>query len=138
AVDHDALCRQVLDAVRAGGWQLDPAATSVPRRAADGADLPTGGRAMTLRRTTEQANVILGCQGLPAGDERRWALSVLMTALGGGMSSRLFQEVRERRGLAYATYAFASSYAEAGMVGLYAGCAPENTGQVVELLGHEL
>ncbi len=138
AVDHDALCRQVLDAVRAGGWQLDAAAAPVARRTAAGAALPDSGRSLTLRRSTEQANVILGCQGLTARDERRWALSVLMTALGGGMSSRLFQEVRERRGLAYATYAFASSYAEAGTVGLYAGCAPENTTQVVALLGEEL
>ncbi|HLR96232.1 MAG TPA: insulinase family protein, partial [Jiangellaceae bacterium] len=129
---------QVLDAVRAGGWELDAAAAPVARRTAAGTALPDSGRSLTLRRSTEQANVILGCQGLTARDERRWALSVLMTALGGGMSSRLFQEVRERRGLAYATYAFASSYAEAGTVGLYAGCAPENTAQVVGLLGHEL
>jgi len=138
AVDHDELCRQVLEAVRAGGWELDPAGVPAERRSAGDDALPTEGRALTLHRTTEQANVILGCQGLPAGDDRRWALSVLMTALGGGMSSRLFQEIRERRGLAYSTYAFASSYAEAGTVGLYAGCAPENTAQVVELLGEEL
>ncbi|WP_434056396.1 M16 family metallopeptidase [Georgenia sunbinii] len=143
AIDHDALCQQVLDAVRAAGWQLDDGAAPVARRGAVGAlgragDLPTAGRALTIERPTEQANVILGCQGLSAADERRWVLSVLMTALGGGMSSRLFQEVRERRGLAYSTYAFASSYAEAGTIGLYAGCSPENTGQVVELLGEEL
>ena len=138
AVDHDELCRQVLDAVRAGGWELDPAAQPVERRSAGSDALPDVGRTLTVRRTTEQANVILGCQGLTARDERRWTLSVLMTALGGGMSSRLFQEVRERRGLAYATYAFAASYAEAGTVGLYAGCAPEKTTQVVELLGREL
>lgn len=138
AVDHDELCRQVLEAVQAGGWELDPSAAPVARRAARDDAPPDSGRSLTLRRTTEQANVILGCQGLTARDDRRWALSVLMTALGGGMSSRLFQEVRERRGLAYATYAFASSYAEAGTVGLYAGCAPENTTRVVELLGQEL
>ena len=163
AIDHDALCQQVLDAVRAAGWQLAEDAAPVPRRTAahrsattapgdDGAggavtalaavapaeSLPTTGRTLTIRRSTEQANVILGCQGLSAADDRRWALSVLMTALGGGMSSRLFQEIRERRGLAYSTYAFASSYAEAGTIGLYAGCAPENTEQVVRLLGEEL
>jgi len=138
AVDHDTLCAQVLDAVRAGGWQLDPAGMPVERRQAGDEPLPDEGRALTVRRTTEQSNVILGCQGLTARDERRWALSVLMTALGGGMSSRLFQEIREQRGLAYSTYAFASSYAEAGLVGLYAGCAPENTPEVVTLLGREL
>src|SRR5690606_33887524 len=138
AVDHDTLCRQVLEAVQAGGWTLDPAAAPAARRSAGAEELPTEGRSLTVRRTTEQSNVILGCQGLPARDERRWALSVLMTALGGGMSSRLFQEIRERRGLAYSTYAFASSYAEAGVVGLYAGCAPESTTEVVTLLGQEL
>lgn len=138
AVDHDTLCRQVLEAVQAGGWTLDPAASPAARRSAGAEELPTEGRSLTVRRTTEQSNVILGCQGLPARDERRWALSVLMTALGGGMSSRLFQEIRERRGLAYSTYAFASSYAEAGVVGLYAGCAPESTTEVVTLLGQEL
>nr|WP_244925417.1 pitrilysin family protein [Georgenia faecalis] len=151
AVDHDALCAQVERAVSEGGWSLDPQAVPAGRRGSGrpvvpgsgaavvpGAEqLPAAGRAMTVRRTTEQANVVLGCQGLTASDDRRYALSVLMTALGGGMSSRLFQEIRERRGLAYSTYAFASNYAEAGVVGLYAGCAPGKTGQVVDLLTAE-
>nr|WP_241236905.1 pitrilysin family protein [Georgenia faecalis] len=151
AVDHDALCAQVERAVSEGGWSLDPQAVPAGRRGSGrrvvpgsgaavvpGAEqLPVAGRAMTVRRTTEQANVVLGCQGLTASDDRRYALSVLMTALGGGMSSRLFQEIRERRGLAYSTYAFASNYAEAGVVGLYAGCAPGKTGQVVDLLTAE-
>src|SRR5699024_4552819 len=75
AVDHDELCRQVLAAVRAGGWQLDPAGTPVERRSTGAAELPAAGRALTLRRSTEQSNVILGCPGLTARDERRWALS---------------------------------------------------------------
>ncbi|HLT40181.1 MAG TPA: insulinase family protein, partial [Enhygromyxa sp.] len=66
--------------------------------------------------------MILGGLGLTAGDERRYTLSVLTAVLGGGMSSRLFQEVREKRGLAYAVYCFASSHADAGVFGLYAGC----------------
>ncbi|MEE6296466.1 M16 family metallopeptidase [Georgenia wangjunii] len=150
SVDHDALCAQVLAAVESGGWALDPAAVPVARRRAGGGVpgggaavvpapelLPGAGQAVTVHRTTEQANVILGCEGLIAADERRYVLSVLMTALGGGMSSRLFQEIRERRGLAYSTYAFASSHAEAGVVGLYAGCAPGKTRQVVDLLAAE-
>ena len=78
-------------------------------------------------RPTEQANVILGTLGLTANDERRYVLSVLNAVLGGGMSSRLFQEIRERRGLAYSVYSFASGYSDAGWFGLYAGCAPRRS-----------
>ncbi|UNX55923.1 insulinase family protein [Georgenia sp. TF02-10] len=158
SVDHDALCAQVLAAVRAGGWHLDPAAVPAERRLGavdahrrgvmpgsgavvlpgpESALLPERGTTTTVRRPTEQANVLLGGRGIPAGDERRYVLSVLTTVLGGGMSSRLFQEVREKRGLAYSTYAFASSYAEAGTFGLYAGCAPGNAAEVTRLLAAE-
>src|SRR5690606_24305095 len=61
AVDHDTLCRQVLEAVQAGGWTLDPAAAPAARRSAGAEELPTEGRSLTVRRTTEQSNVILGC-----------------------------------------------------------------------------
>ncbi|MDD9205866.1 pitrilysin family protein, partial [Georgenia sp. 10Sc9-8] len=109
SVDHDTLCDQVLEAVRAGGWQLDPGAAPALRRgqgpvppavAEGGAPpaLPRDGQAVTVTRPTEQAHVLLGGPGLTAADERRFTLSVLTTVLGGGMSSRLFQEVRERRG----------------------------------------
>ena len=83
---------------------------------------------MDVRRATEQANVVLAMPGITATDDRRYALSVLNAILGGGMSSRLFQEVRERRGLAYSVYSFASSYADSGYVGLYAGCTPAKVG----------
>jgi predicted Zn-dependent peptidase len=65
-------------------------------------------------------------------------MSVLNSILGGGMSSRLFQEVRERRGLAYAVYSFSGSYSDAGVFGLYAGCAPAKARQVTELMLDEL
>ncbi|MFD1504177.1 insulinase family protein [Georgenia yuyongxinii] len=158
SVDHDALCEQVLRAVQEGGWALDADAVPAERRVGaavagargvppgsgavivpgpETALLPQQGSAVTVQRPTEQANVLLGGPGIAAGDERRYVLSVLTTVLGGGMSSRLFQEIREKRGLAYSTYAFASSYAEAGTFGLYAGCAPGNVTQVVELLTTE-
>ena len=69
---------------------------------------------VTIERDSEQSHVYLTCQGIAVRDERRWPMSVLTTILGGGMSSRLFQEVREKRGLAYTTYAFDTSYAGAG------------------------
>ena len=138
AVDHDALCELVAAAVRRGGWEIDPHRAPAARRDPIG-ELPDAaeGRALTVRRSTEQANVILGAPGIVATAEERWPMAVLMTALGGGMSSRLFQEIRERRGLAYTTYAFASSYAEAGLVGLYAGCNPTKVSEVVAVLAEE-
>jgi predicted Zn-dependent peptidase len=75
-------------------------------------------------RAFEQVNVVLGANGMTRHDPRRYALGVLNAALGGGTSSRLFQEVRERRGLAYSVYAFASHHADAGLVGVSLGCLP--------------
>ena len=89
-------------------------------------------------RPTEQAHLVLGTHALPRGHELRWALSVLNTGLGGGMSSRLFQEIRERRGLAYSVYSYASSYADAGAFGVYAGCAPSRAGEVLRIAREEL
>src|SRR6185437_859850 len=74
---------------------------------------PAAGTGVTLvSRPIEQANLVLGCEGLSRTDDRRFALGVLNAALGGGMSSRLFQEVREKRGLAYSVYSFASQHAD--------------------------
>ncbi|TQL04514.1 pitrilysin family protein [Cellulomonas sp. SLBN-39] len=139
-VDHDALCRLVSDALAAGGWDLDPQAVPAARRAAT-AGAPGGGPGpveLTVRRPTEQANVVVGGLCLTATDQRRFTLSVLNAALGGGMSSRLFQEIREKRGLAYSTYSFASGHADTGLFGLYAGCTPAKVDQVTDLLVAEL
>ena len=72
--------------------------------------------------------------GLSRFDERRFVLGVLSTAIGGGMSSRLFQQIREQRGLAYSTYSFTSSYAGDGLFGLYAGCQPGKADEVVSIM----
>ncbi|ACQ80727.1 peptidase M16 domain protein [Beutenbergia cavernae DSM 12333] len=138
SVDHEALCAQIADGV-AGPWTLDDAAAPVSRRVAGGtvAGLPDAGTAITVRRSTEQANVVLGAPGLVATDPRRFTMSVLNAVLGGGMSSRLFQEVRERRGLAYSVYSFATGYAEAGAFGVYAGCAPSKVADVTRILGEQ-
>ncbi|WP_159809029.1 M16 family metallopeptidase [Cellulomonas citrea] len=136
-VDHDVLVDQVQRALQTGGWALDPGARPSDRRARPGgvpAGLPTDGVQVSVRRPTEQANVIVGGTGLTATDDRRFVLSVLNAALGGGMSSRLFQEVRERRGLAYSTYSFASGHADTGLFGLYAGCTPAKVDEVTALL----
>jgi predicted Zn-dependent peptidase len=91
-----------------------------------------------LTRDTEQAYVMLGAPGLSLRDPDRYALAVLDTILGGGMSSRLFQEVREKRGLAYSVYSFEQSYREAGLFGVYAGCAPERAQECIDVIVAEL
>lgn len=88
----------------------------------------------TIPRATEQANLVLGTVGLPRDDDRRFALSVLNNALGGGMSSRLFQEIREKRGMAYSVYSYSSQYAGAGQFGVYVGCQPARVHDVIDLV----
>ncbi|NCT92022.1 insulinase family protein [Cellulomonas sp. APG4] len=137
-VDHDAVCAQVLEALDVGGWRLDASAAPAQRRRGDASVVGSSvGTELAVRRTTEQANVILGGPGPHATDERRFTLSVLSAVLGGGMSSRLFQEIREKRGLAYAVYCFSSGHADAGLFGLYAGCAPGRVDEVIELMAAE-
>jgi len=138
AVDHDRLVRSVVAATAAGGWDPAVASEPVPRRAVAPARLERGAAITTLPRPIEQANVAIGMPGLVATDGRRVALSVLNSVLGGGMSSRLFQEIRERRGLAYSVYSFAPSYSDAGLFGLFAGCSPERAGDVADLMLAEL
>ena len=89
-------------------------------------------------RTTEQANLVLGVPGVSRSDERRFALGVLNAALGGGMSSRLFQEVREKRGLAYSVYSYHAQYADTGLFGVYAGCVPRKVDDVLAICREEL
>jgi predicted Zn-dependent peptidase len=89
-------------------------------------------------RPTEQAHLVLGVPAFSRVDERRFALGVLNGALGGGMSSRLFQEIREKRGLAYSVYSYAAHHAETGMFGVYAGCQPAKAEQVLEICRDQL
>ncbi|VTR78098.1 putative zinc protease [Cellulomonas hominis] len=138
-VDHDALAAQVARALTDGGWTLPEGDAPAGRRdVRDAVAVTAQAERVTVRRSTEQANVIVGGTGLTATDPRRFTLSVLNAALGGGMSSRLFQEIREKRGLAYSTYSFASGHADTGVFGLYAGCAPGKVDQVTDLLVAEL
>jgi predicted Zn-dependent peptidase len=133
-VDHDALVAGVRGHLADSGWPLYEDADPRPRRERWVEPVPGDGGLLVVRRPTEQANVVVGTLGLTANDERRYVMSVLNAVLGGGMSSRLFQEIRERRGLAYSVYSFASGYSDAGWFGLYAGCAPGKVDQVVQLL----
>jgi predicted Zn-dependent peptidase len=138
AVDHDVLVAGVSRALRLAGWDLSEPATPVGRRNGSPAVIRQGEAITIVRRPLEQANLLLGFPGLLATDERRVTMSVLTSIFGGGMSSRLFQEVREKRGLAYSVYSFAPGYSDAGLFGMYAGCTPAKAGQVAELLLSEL
>ncbi|MFI5086687.1 MAG: M16 family metallopeptidase [Actinomycetales bacterium] len=137
-LDHDDVCAQVLAALRGAGWTLAEDAVPVERRGTGRAVVSGTAGLHVVTRQVEQANIIIGCPSIVATDERRFVMSVLNAVLGGGMSSRLFQEIREKRGLVYSTYSFASGYADAGYFGMYAGCAPAKVGQVISLLTHEL
>jgi predicted Zn-dependent peptidase len=87
---------------------------------------------------TEQAHLALGWRAFDHFDDDRYALMVANQILGGGMSSRLFQEVREERGLCYSVYSWASTYADAGSAGIYAGTAPARVGELLHVIDDEI
>ena len=155
-IDHDQVCDLVAASLARSGWAMPSDGTPYPRRltedtsgyvpdlsgaaagsaASSASDHPN--RLVVVNRPTEQANVVIGTTSLVATDPRRYSMSVLNAVLGGGMSSRLFQEIREKRGLAYSVYSFASGYSDSGYFGLYAGCTPAKVDEVVSLLVSEL
>jgi predicted Zn-dependent peptidase len=128
-LDHDRLVELVSDAV--GSDRTGPEAVSSS----------PNGAIPVLRfheKETEQYHLCMGGPGIPRGDERRFALRVLDTILGGSTSSRLFQEVREKRGLAYSVFSYASHYLDSGQVALYVGTRPENVAEAMDVIGTEL
>jgi predicted Zn-dependent peptidase len=135
-VDHAAVVRQVRQAFGRGGF-LDGKADPTPPDQSERARRVLAGEARTVR-PQEQVNLVLGVKGLTRTDPRRYALGVLNTALGGGTSSRMFQEVRENRGLAYSVYSFATHHADAGVVGVSVGCLPGKYDAVLEVVRGEL
>jgi predicted Zn-dependent peptidase len=132
SVDHERLVGLVRAAEARGTDGLRaPAPPAPPAPAREGAR-------RFLARPTEQVHVTLGGLGLARGDERRYALRVLDVVLGGTSSSRLFREIREKRGLAYQVLSFHSQYAGTGQIGVYLGTRPENLAVAVGLVGTEL
>jgi predicted Zn-dependent peptidase len=130
AVDHDAFA--ALAAERLGDLSGERAPAALQPAVA------TAPAAHFERKDTEQYHVCLGAIGLSRHDDRRFALRVLDTIFGGTSSSRLFQEVREERGLAYAVYSFTSGYRDTGQVGLYVGTRADNLGPAMAVVGTEL
>ncbi|MCW2737294.1 pitrilysin family protein [Nocardioides sp.] len=135
-VDHAAVVRQVTKAFGRGDFLAGSATPTAPVQS-EKARKVQAGESRTVR-PLEQVNLVLGVKGLTRTDPRRYALGVLNTALGGGTSSRLFQEVREHRGLAYSVYSFASHHADAGVVGVSVGCLPGKYDAVLETVRGEL
>jgi predicted Zn-dependent peptidase len=149
SVDHDELVELVasasasttsngLDAVGRAG--KDTSGHSGSTQAADrvGGEVHFERRVRFLRKDTEQYHVCLGGLGISRHDDRRFALRVLEGVLGGTSSSRLFQEVREKRGLAYSIFSFASLHAHTGEVGLYVGTRPDNLREAIATIATEL
>jgi predicted Zn-dependent peptidase len=125
----DLVAAALDDAAAQAGLDAVPAPVRLPDPPAR-----TGGRLALLPDDSEQAHLMIGVSAPSRHDPRRPALSVLSTALGGGPSSRLFQQVREERGLAYSVYSATASYADAGSLAVYAGCGPERLGEVATVV----
>jgi len=131
SVDHDELVALAQDRVaERGDLGGLPATPPVPA--------PRPGSRRFESKDTEQYHVCIGGAGISRHDDRRFALRVLDTIFGGTSSSRLFQEIREQRGLAYAVYTFTSAYADTGQVGMYLGTRPDNLVEALAVVGSEL
>jgi predicted Zn-dependent peptidase len=138
SVNHQALIKLVEQALDSAGWDLGLEAKPVPRRLLTPAKILRGSKLNVIHRPISQVNILVGSEGLYVDDPRRYAMGVLNTVLGGGMSSRLFQEIREKRGLAYSVYSFNQGYSDAATFGLYAGCSPAKAKEVTQLMIAEL
>ncbi|MEO5834187.1 MAG: pitrilysin family protein [Nakamurella sp.] len=134
-IEHTDVLRWVR---RAFGPYLDAAVSPAVPRIGSTRGVPRGGALAVIERDTEQAHLCVGVRALPRHDPRRHALAVWSTALGGGMSSRLFREIREERGLAYSCYTSTSAYAGTGSFSVYVGCQPDNLAEAVQVVHHEL
>ncbi|MCB2223990.1 MAG: insulinase family protein [Actinobacteria bacterium] len=128
-IDHDDAVAMVEE--HFGGWD----GATVEHEFHPAAVAPAAG---IVTRDTEQAHLVLGGEGLQRGDDRRFAFGLLNHVLGSGMSSRLFHEIREVRGLAYAVYSFRMPYADSGAYGIYAGTTPHQAADVLTLVRDEL
>jgi len=132
-VKHKKVVKMVEEALSKDGF-LDVPNNKHEVRAATPIKTPGLGKVGIIDRKTEQAHILYGFPGLARSDDRRFALSVLSSAIGGGMASRLFQEIREKRGLAYTTYAYPQQFAGTGTLAFYAGCKTEKAEEVIKLM----
>jgi len=120
------------------GLQARFAGVPGPRPARQETALAPARPLAVFERPTEQAHLVVGSRAISRNDDDRFALSVLNQVLGGGSSSRLFQEIREKRGLVYSVYSYRMAYAETGALAIYAGTSPSRAPEVLELIDNEL
>jgi predicted Zn-dependent peptidase len=132
-LDHDQIVDMVARALGSAS-----ASASASESSAGPEPEPRSPRAAFHKKVTEQYHLCLGGPGIPRGDDRRFALRVLDTILGGSSSSRLFQEVREKRGLAYAVFSYTSQYVDSGQMGLYVGTRPDRAAEALDVMATEL
>jgi predicted Zn-dependent peptidase len=133
SIEHE----QLVELVESMRQKLrEPPARKVAARAPFVA--PPGPTLRFQRKPTEQYHVCLGAPGISRSDKRRFAASILDAVLGGSASSRLFQEIREKRGLAYSVYTFSSQYADTGQIGVYVGTREENLGACLEIVAEQI
>src|SRR5690606_1981949 len=135
-VRHEEVVELVARAYERAGALTGPAVADPPRTSGPGAPALSGVR--VLDRPTEQANLVLGTTSMPRTDDRRFARGGRHAAPGGRLSSRLFQEIREKRGLAYAAYSYTSAYADTGQFGIYVGCLPSKIDDVLKICRDEV
>ena len=132
-ISHKKVIRLIEKAMSRDGFLDVPG--SVPNlRHAPAVKARGSGTVGIIDRKTEQSHLLLGVPGVERSDDRRFALSILASAMGGGMSSRLFQEIREKRGLAYSVYSYVQQFSGAGIMCFYAGCQPEKTIEVIKII----
>lgn len=129
SLEHDHI-------VELAARHLQPRPGEVPP--SNGGTAAAGGRLRFYPKETEQYHVCFGAPGISRGDERRWTLNVLDTILGGSSSSRLFREVREKRGLAYSVGSYSSQFADQGTVAMYVGTREDNVAEACDVIASEL
>ena len=132
-IKHKPVVKLVEAALSRDGF-LDTPKSDFRIRTATPAKIAGRGDVGIIDRKTEQAHLLYGVDGVSRTDERRFALSILASALGGGMSSRLFQEIREKRGLAYSVYSYIQQFAGSGSLSFYAGCQPQKAEEVISII----
>jgi len=135
AIEHERLVEHVRRAIDVAGGEAGPLPERRPHLPASP---ECAGQLSILEKPTEQTHLVVTSQGLPVSDERRFALRVLDSILGGSSSSRLFQEVREKRALAYSVFSFASFHEQTGQVGIYVGTRHENVATTCDVIAAEL
>ena len=135
-INHERVVEKIIETLKNTDWDKTGVVPLKPRSSEKLKSKGTG--SLIVSKDTEQAHLVWGVPAVDRHDERRYTLAVLSAALGGGMSSRLFQEIREKRGLVYTVYSFAHHYTGIGVYGIYAGTTNEKVSEVIKIIKEEL